>query len=149
MKAGYQQVKLNDLIDRPANAAYQEDGWDGWIAQAITARDETKAKWWCLIHHRNGKKANKTQVRGLQTMAYFDADVLTHPDLSHKFPSVRVQFVTSVRVAGNPTFGRFGVKMVGFRFTDVFGKIGTTSFPPSPLRDAMKRLAADLKPKRK
>lgn len=146
LKIGYQQVKLNDLIDRPANAAYQKDGWDGWMDQVLTAKQESGAAWGCLIHHRNGKKASGTKVRGLRTMVYFDRGVLTHAGLCSYFPNTRIEFDTTVRLA-DPQFGRRRVRMVGFRFADIFGKIGTTVFPESYLRNAMKRVASDLKVK--
>lgn len=53
LKCGYQHVTINDLIDRPKSAAFQKDGWDGWIDQATTAATMSESFAWMIIHQRS------------------------------------------------------------------------------------------------
>lgn len=53
LKCGYQHVTINDLVDRPKTAAFQKDGWDGWIHQAAEAAEMSGSVSWMIIHARS------------------------------------------------------------------------------------------------
>ena len=145
LKSGYQQITINDLIDRPPNAAFNEDGWDGWIEQAETAKAETGAACWCLIHHRSGRKATKarTQVRGRQTMVYLEGNWVEE-NLPMTFPRPFMRITGIVRHRdGTPRF----VYLIAFRFSVLFGKLNEPR--PTKFLTLIREAAAKLKPKKR
>lgn len=112
VKCGYQHVTINDLIDRPKNAAFQKDGWDGWIDQAASAADMSGSLSWMIIHQRS--RGARRCMAYMDLMLIEDAAPLVYEELIGRHGTMMID--STVRRPGK---GRRHVAIVAVRLDDL------------------------------